>query len=166
MKNRRLLIVVAAATLIAGAGCSKKAATQEQEKAALKAALETHLASRSGLNREAMDVEIKMFQVNGNQAEAEVEFRAKQAQAAMQVIYQFERAAAGQAWTVKGSRPSGGMQHPTTGDSGATPGGQPVMGLPGPAGVGAGGGQGTLPPGHPPTTNPPPKQEKQPAKNP
>jgi hypothetical protein len=126
-------------------GCSKPAsksgpASEEMRKQELKAALEKYLAARGTINVAAMDIEILQATFADNTAEAQVEFRTKQGQGAMQMTYAFERQNG--TWVVKSS--SGGMGHPDA--SMQAPSAMP----------------GQMPPGHPPVRppeqSPPPPQ--------
>jgi hypothetical protein len=103
---------------------------QQADEPAIRAALETYLTQRSGLNLSGMDVIIKSVKTEGDHAEAQVEFHAKQGDAQMQMTYDFVRQ--GNAWVVQKSSGAAGSGHPPI------PEGMP------PAGAGA------LPPGHPP----------------
>lgn len=125
-------------------GCSKPAsqgapASEETRKQELKAALEKYLAARGTINVAAMDIEILQATFADNTAEAQVEFRTKQGQGAMQMTYAFERQNGD--WVVKSSS-GGGTGHPGTGM-------QAPSEMPG-----------QMPPGHPPVR--PPAQSQPP----
>ncbi len=127
MKNKLILIGALILFFLPAAGCSKA----QQDDKAIRSALEKHLAERGNLNMAAMDMNIKQVKVEGNRAEAQVEFRVKQGGASMEMAYTLERQ--GEAWVVRGAMPAGGgMAHPPTG-----------AGMP-PSGAG------DLPAGHPP----------------
>lgn len=123
---------------------------QKQENEAIRAALQNYLSQRSGLNMAGMDMDIKDVKTEGDHATAQVEFRAKQGEARMQMTYQFVRQ--GDAWVVQSSSGTAGSGHPPIPEGGMPP-----------------SGQGALPPGHPPvsptpaappvhgTGNPPPE---------
>lgn len=111
--------------------------------------------------------------VTGNQAHAEVEFRAKNSGppgGGMQVAYDLEKR--GDAWVVLKSQPLGGMQHPNTSQNPSAS--HAVHSMPNfnellnPTGAPV---QATLPPGHP-AVNPqqpsstPSSQEQTPPKKP
>ncbi len=126
------------------AGCGRSArqdarTSEETRKQELKTALEQYLTNRGSINVAAMDIEIVRATFTDNSAEAQVEFRTKQGQGAMQMTYAFERQ--GGAWVVKSSSGSG-MGHPGTGA-------QAPSAMPG-----------QMPPGHPPVT--PPSQSSPP----
>lgn len=119
---------------------------------AIRNALLSYLSQRSGLNMSAMDVNIKQVKREGDHAEAQVEFRAKQGNGRMQMAYQFERQ--GNSWVVKGSSGTAGSGHPVI-----------------PEGAPQSGGAGELPPGHPAVppvhgTGNPPAQTPSPAPHP
>ena len=130
MKHKLISIVALILCCVLGAGCNKA----QQDDKAIRAALEKHLSERGNLNMAAMDMEVKQVKVEGNRAEAQVEFRVKQGGPSMQMAYTLERQ--GNAWVVRGATPAGGgMAHPPTG-AGTPP-----------------SGAGDLPAGHPPMTD-------------
>lgn len=99
-------------------GCAKDI----NNKDAVKEAVLKRLASVSGLNMSGMEVDVTNVSFQGNQADAQVAFRAKGSTDSMlNMSYKLERK--GDEWTVKSS--SGGM---------------------------GGGGGTNLPPGHPPAS--------------
>jgi len=111
------------------AGCSKPVNDQD----AIRESIEKHLNSRTDLNLSAMDREVKQVSVNGDHANAQVEFRVKGGDARMVIAYALERQ--GKEWTVQSSQPIGmGDAHP---GSGQLPPGDPDSG------------RGQLPQGHP-----------------
>ncbi len=129
---KRILISIVALILccVPIVGCRKA----QQDDKAIRAALEKHLSERGNLNMAAMDMDIKQLKVEGNRAEAQVEFRVKPSGPSMQMAYTLERQ--GDAWVVRGATPAGGgMDHPPTGT------GTPPSGA------------GDLPAGHPPMTD-------------
>jgi len=147
MKTTRILFALIFFAALA-MGCDRATApaptAQQSDEAAVKAAIQSYLASRGTLNLEAMEVDFKQVKVTGDRAEAQVEFRAKAGAGGMQMVYALERQ--GGVWTVKGSQ-SPGMQtgHPPVGGAAAP---QP----------------GELPPSHPPITPQPQQQQPPPAK--
>lgn len=124
------LISVLAVLCAFTAGCGKTGSDQD----AIRASIEKHLNGRADLNLSAMDREVKTVTVNGDHANAQVEFRLKGGDARMEIEYSLERQ--GNDWTVLNSQPMGmgdahsGMEHM----------------LPG----GPDSGNGQLPQGHPP----------------
>ena len=112
------------------AGCKKQVNDQD----AIRAGIDKHLSGVAGLNMSVMDREVKQIFVNGDHANAQVEFRAKQGTATMQVNYTLDRQ--GGEWNVVTSQPSMG-QNPHSG-----------MDMPPPGSPGAG--SGSMPQGHSP----------------
>jgi hypothetical protein len=98
------------AALLLGGGCKK----QQSDNDAIRAGIMTHLNGLSGINVNAMVMDIKSVSINGNQAHAEVEFRPKTGAppgAGMQVAYNLEKRDG--VWVVQKTQPMGGMiQHP------------------------------------------------------
>jgi hypothetical protein len=140
------------AALFSLSACKKQVTDND----AIRAGILQHLTSIGTLNMSAMDMDMRSVAVTGNQARAEVEFRAKTSGppgGGMQVAYDLEKR--GAAWVVLKSQPLGGMQHPSTSQSPSA--NQPVHSMPNfkellnPSGAS---GQATLPPGHPPVNSP------------
>jgi len=134
-------------------GCRQK----QDETAAVRAGITDHLRSVGTLNLNAMDMNVTRVTINGNQADADVEFVPKSgapAGAGMQVSYSLEKRDG--RWVVtKRNSLGGGIAHP---EGEANPPQQPqgaVHGMPNfqellqPASPGGNGTQ-ALPPGHPP----------------
>jgi len=158
-----------AITLLGLSACKKQASDND----AIRAGILQHLTSIGTLNMSAMDMDMRSVAVTGNQAHAEVEFRAKNSGppgGGMQVAYDLEKR--GNAWVVLKSQPLGGMQHPTTNQNPSA--NQPVHSMPNfnellnPSGTPA---QGSLPPGHPPVgsqkpASPPASQDQTATKKP
>ncbi len=89
------------------AGCQKKVGDQD----AIRASIEKHLTGLASINASAMDRDYKQITVNGNQAQADVEFKLKQGGATMEMTYLLERHAGD--WVVLKSQPTGGQfEHP------------------------------------------------------
>lgn len=155
---KRAAICFAFGFLSLFAGCKK----QESDSDAIRSGINQHLASLKTLNLGAMDMNITNVSIQGNQAQAQVEFKPKTGApqgAGMQVAYSLEKQNG--VWVVQNSQPSGGsIQHPGPGENphmnaGAAPSGSaPSSGsmpnfrdlVPG----GASGDSKALPPGHPP----------------
>lgn len=125
------LISVLAVLCALTVGCGKTVSDQD----AIRASIEKHLNGRADLNLSAMDREVKTVSVNGDHANAQVEFRLKGGDARMEIEYALERQ--GKDWNVLSSQPVGmgdahsGMEH--------SPSSAPDSG------------NGQLPQGHPPT---------------
>lgn len=130
-------------------GCQK----QESDAGGIRSGINQHLASLKTLNISAMDMNITNFSIQGNQAQAQVEFKPKAGApqgAGMQVAYSLEKQNG--LWVVQNSQPSGGsIQHPGPGENPHMSAASPLSGslpnfrdlVPG------GGGSSDLPPGHP-----------------
>jgi hypothetical protein len=128
--NRAFVAAVLGALLFCGVACKSQKA---DDKEAIRQGVVTYLTSLKGLNIPNMDIVVTQYSVNGNQAQAQVEIRAKGGDAAggsMQLAYNLERR--GDQWVVLKSQPAGGtLQHPGPGEipPGATmPPGHPAVG--------------------------------------
>jgi hypothetical protein len=127
--------------------------------AQIRTAILAHLAHSSNLNLQAFDTEVKQVTMQGDHAEANVDFHVKGGPGVMQLTYQLENRAG--AWTVIDSNPVGSnFSHPPLNQS-QTP-GTPIA----PGGnshsladtlrgfkEGASGAPAALPPNHPPLNN-------------
>jgi hypothetical protein len=131
--KRGILAALLVATGFFAVACKPKT----DEKEAIRAGVIKHLAALNMLNLNNMDVNVTQATVNGNQAQAQVEIRAKGGDPganAMQIGYSLEKR--GEEWVVlKSTGMGGGMQHPGPGE--APP---------------AGAAPGAMPPGHPNVT--------------
>jgi hypothetical protein len=144
--------------LVLFAGCKK----QESDADGVRAGINQHLLSLKTINLGAMDMSVTNISVQGNEAQAQVEFKPKSGGApgaAMQVSYSLQKQN-GQ-WVVQNTQAAGGsMQHPGPGENpNANPGAPSTDSMPNfrdlvPGGSGAGGSPSTLPPGHPPMSAP------------
>jgi hypothetical protein len=102
--------LLAAALLFFGVSCRKPSSDEE----AIRASILQHLQKSSNLNLSAMDTEFGQITVNGDHAQAQVIFRAKQEGATMQMNYSLQRQNG--EWTVLSSQPAGGqIAHPPVG---------------------------------------------------
>jgi hypothetical protein len=152
--KRICLIVILAGGISAGAGCKK----QQTAADGIREGIRQHLASLNTLNLSAMEMNVSNVTVNGNTAEAQVEYVPKTgapAGAGMRVSYSLEKHG-GQWAVVKTGSLGGAIDHPAPG---ANPHTQPIRGdvhgnLPNfrelipPAGTPDA--KAALPPGHPP----------------
>ncbi len=125
----------------------------------IRTAILAHLAHTSNLNLQAFDTDVKQVNVQGDHAEAHVDFHVKGGPGVMQLTYQLENRAG--AWAVIDSNPVGSnFSHPPL-DQSQSP-GTPIA----PGGSshslsdtlrsfkeGASGPPPVLPPGHPPLSN-------------
>jgi len=142
------LAVVALLSLFAG--CKK----QESDSDGIRTGINEHLSSLKTINLSAMDMNITNVSIQGNQAQAQVEFRPKTGGppgAAMQVSYSLAKQNG--LWVVQNTQPMGGsIQHPGPGENPHTNESAPSSGaLPNFRDLVPGGGNSSaLPPGHPP----------------
>jgi len=121
--NRAFLAAFVGMALLTAA-CKSEA----DNKDALRDGVIKHIASMNGLNFNNMTITLTKATIHGDQAEADVDIRAKHSDPsapAMQLVYQMQKQ--GKEWVVVKGQPSGGMQHPGPGEMS----------------------QGALPPGHP-----------------
>ena len=152
-RTAHFLIVVG--LLSSFAGCKKQASDAD----AIRDGINQHLASLKTINLSAMNMDVTNFSVQGNQAQAQVEFRPKAGGppgAGMQVSYSLEKQNG--VWVVQNAQPMGGsIQHPGPGanpnmmsspSSGSMPNFHDLV--PGGGNGAAGNGGTALPPGHPP----------------
>jgi hypothetical protein len=99
--------LLAALLLLCTSGCRKAAS----DDASIRAGILEHLKQNGSINLAAMDTNFQQISVDGDHAQAQVEFRTKQEGATMQMTYALERR--GGQWTVLTSRPAGGqIAHP------------------------------------------------------
>ena len=83
----------------------------QSDQDAIRAAVRQHLAGNRSINMTAMDMNITQISINGDQAQASVEFRLKQGGTTMEMSYALMRHAGG--WLVTKSQPGGGQfAHP------------------------------------------------------
>jgi hypothetical protein len=124
--NRAFLAGFAGMVLLA-VGCKSEADNNN----ALRNAVVKHIASMNGLNINNMIISVTKASIHGDQAEANVDIRAKDSDPsapAMQLVYEMQKQ--GGEWVVVKGQPSGGMQHPGPGEKpqGALPPGHPASG--------------------------------------
>jgi len=151
--KRAPLFFILLGSLILFAGCKKPASDAD----GIRAGINQHLASLKTINLSAMDMTINNFSVQGNEAQAQVEFRPKTGApqgAGMQVNYTLAKQGDG-TWVVQQTTPAGGsIQHPAPGENppqsmttGSTPG--PGTQMPNFNDLVGGASGAALPPGHP-----------------
>jgi len=160
---------IALAALIALAGCKQQ---QKSDSDAIRAGIEDHLASLKTLNLSAMDMEVTNVNIQGDRAQAQVEFRPKSgapANAGMLVSYSLNKQKGN--WVVEKTLSTGGIiDHPAAGANPHQQSGQPGT-------LGATDSQmiqdlvhrnspeaGTLPPGHPPVSSNSAEQQNSPSR--
>ena len=102
-------------------GCNRSKGLESKE--AVQAAIEAHLAQRQNLMLANMTVEVQDVKFKGDTAEAQVNFRSKQASdLVVGVRYLLRRS--GGTWKVESSSPTSGMGGAAHGGMGASPHGQ------------------------------------------
>ena len=150
--KRTLYLLTFLGFVVLFAGCKK----QESDADAIRSGINQHLAGLKTLNLGAMDMNVTNVSVQGNQAQAQVEFKPKTGGppgAGMQVAYSLQKQNG--TWVVQNTQPAGGsIQHPAPGENPHMNGTSPSLGsmpnfrdlVPG----GGGGNSTSLPPGHPP----------------
>jgi hypothetical protein len=127
----RCVILIALMALLS-TGCGRIG----DQTAAVKKAIETHLASRSDLAISQMTMDVKDVKVDGDEAGADVVFRVTNSPE-MQMGYHYDLRREGGTWKVVDGRPSATDSKHPTGD--ADPNGMEPN---------------ALPPGHPPLESP------------
>ena len=120
-------VAPSAAAPAANAGTTSAASPAPQASAsdaeAVKAAIEDHLRNDHSINMAAMDMTVDSVSINGDQAQANADFRLKQGGTGMVMTYSLQRHANG--WLVMSSKPADGQfVHPPMDKvhSGAAPG--------------------------------------------
>jgi hypothetical protein len=133
MKRAAYLLSAALGLLAFASGCAKP----QSDSDAVRAGINEHLAGLKTINLSAMDMNVLNISIQGNQAQAQVEFRPKTgapAGAGMQVSYALAKQNG--VWVVQTTQPMGGsIQHPGPGDNphmtpGMTTPGTPASGMP------------------------------------
>jgi hypothetical protein len=90
-------------------GCRHASVQNPQD--TIRAALQQHLSQQGNLNLAAMDMNIENVTVNGNRAQAQVQFRLHENNVTMEMLYMLEEH--GGSWIVTHSQPAGGQfSHP------------------------------------------------------
>jgi hypothetical protein len=145
------------AVLISTAACNRAPKNEE----AIRQAVIEHLQKNTGLDLNAMTVEVTKVEFRGNEADATIAFKPKNMpEGGMSMNYSFETQDG--RWQVKKRADSGGMGgNPHTGQPAAGSAGQQLpAGHPPTSGTAAEGAKGQLPPGHPPVAQPKPDAPK------
>ena len=161
--KRIALPTIALAGILACSGCQHQQQTATDN---IREGIRQHLASLNTLNLSAMDMNLTNVAVNGDSAQAQVEFVPKTgapAGATMRVSYSLEKR--GEQWVVVKTNTLGGaINHPGAGTNPHGPAQGPVHGeLPNFREIlpsASPNGNGALPPGHPQV--PPPAQKSSP----
>lgn len=107
---RRYYVIAAIFVVTFATGCRKQANSPDAN-AAIQAALQAHVSHQGNLNLAAMDMTVENVSVNGNRAQAHVQFRLRDNNVTMEMLYDLEEQ--GGSWIVTHSQPSGGQfSHP------------------------------------------------------
>ena len=151
--KRAPLFFVLFGFLILFAGCKKQVSDAD----GIRAGINQHLSALKTINVSGMDMTVNSFSVQGNQAQAQVEFRPKTgapAGAGMQINYTLLKQNG--IWVVQNSQPGGGsIQHPAPGENPhqtMTPGSSTQ--LPNFGDLVGGSSGSSAPSGHPPVNSP------------
>src|SRR5258708_27837714 len=119
--RRTYSVVLALSLTILLAGCKKSAASTENE---IRIAIEAHLSHKGTLNLQSFNTVVKQVTVQGDRAQAQVEFHVKNGPGMMQLTYALQKTAGN--WTVIESNPVGAdFSHPPL-----DPSKSPAMGAP------------------------------------
>lgn len=107
MKKIALLALLTALGLVLGCKSGAGVAQQRTQtpEDSVRAAIQDHLAHDSNLNLQAFDTDVKKVTIQGDQAQAEVEFRLKNGPGAMQLNYALQKRDG--AWSVVDSDAAG-----------------------------------------------------------
>ena len=170
MKRAAYFLALAGLLSLLVVGCKKQVSDAD----AIRDGINQHLAGLKTINLSAMDMDVTNYSVQGNQAQAQVEFRPKGGgPAGMQVSYTLEKQSG--SWVVQNAQPlnMGSMQQPgaaanpntnssAPSSSGSMPNFRDLVPGGGNTGGGNNGGGNALPPGHPPINGqtPPPANPK------
>jgi hypothetical protein len=157
--KRTCSFLVALSLVILLAGCKKSAASTEND---IRIAVQAHLAHKGNLNLQAFDTVMKQVTVQGDHAQAQVEFHVKNGPGMMQLTYALQKT--GGEWSVIESNPMGAdFSHPSLDSKQSPTGGAPTGTDPIVSDalrnfkMGGNPAPNNLPPGHPPmTSNPQP----------
>ena len=102
----RTAILAAAFLSLALTGCSKKAADPANDaEAQIRTVIQSRVAGNSNLNAQAFDTVVNSVTINGDRAQAQVDFRLKNGPGAMKLNYQLEKRDGN--WVITDSNPIG-----------------------------------------------------------
>ena len=120
--RRTYSVILALSLTILLAGCKKSAASTENE---IRVAIEAHLSHKGTLNLQAFDTVVKQVTVQGDRAQAQVEFHVKNGPGMMQLTYALQKT--GENWAVIESNPvNADFSHPSLDPSQAPAAGAPT----------------------------------------
>lgn len=116
----RTFALIAASLSLPLAGCGKKSSDhasaaapsqQQDSETQIRTVIQARVASNGNLNPQAFDTVVNSVTVNGDHAQAQVDFRLKNGPGVMQLNYQLEKRSGN--WVVTDSNPIGaGSSHP------------------------------------------------------
>jgi hypothetical protein len=105
MKKIALLAVIAALVFGCKSGSGVAQSHTQTPENSVRAAIQDHLAHNGNLNLQAFDTDVKQVTIQGDHAQADVEFRIKGGPGAMELTYSLEKHDG--AWSVIDSDPAG-----------------------------------------------------------
>jgi hypothetical protein len=99
----------------AGSGPSQAVAASQSSETEIRAAIQSHLAHDKNINLQSFDTDVKQVTIQGDHAEAQVDFHVKGGPGVMQLTYQLAKQ--GGTWGVVESDPFGDSSHPPVNQS-------------------------------------------------
>ena len=163
MKSPMVIILAVSAAVLAGcqhrgdsvSGAPVAVSRDASPKDAIRTAIQAHLAHNGNLSLQSFDTELKQVKLEGDHAQAQVEFHAKNGPGTMQLTYALAKRDG--AWSVIGSTPGGSnFSHPALdksqapAESGAMAGDSSIFHVMDSLHDRAAARSENLPPGHPP----------------
>jgi hypothetical protein len=94
---------------------SQAAGASQSSDAEIRAAIQSHLAHDKNINLQSFDTDVKQVTIQGDHAEAQVDFHVKGGPGVMQLTYQLTKQ--GGTWGVVESDPFGDSSHPPVNQS-------------------------------------------------
>jgi hypothetical protein len=111
MKKIALLAMIATLAFGCKNGSGVAQSQAQTPEDSVRAAIQTHLAHKGNLNLQAFETDVKQVTIQGDHAQAQVEFRVKSGPGTMQLTYALEKRDG--AWSVIDSDPVGSnFSHP------------------------------------------------------
>jgi hypothetical protein len=155
--KRAYTILLALSLVMAMAGCKKSATDTNND---IRIAIEAHLAQKGTLNLKAFDTVVKQVALQGDRAQAQVEFHVKNGPGMMQLTYALQKTSG--TWAVVESNPvNADFSHPSLDSTQSPTGGAPAGSNPIVSDalrnfkMGGNTAPANLPPGHPSVTGNP-----------
>src|ERR1700722_16814849 len=87
----RIAVLIVASLSLALAGCGKKTDPAQEAEAQIRAVIQSRVTGNSNLNAQAFDTVVNSVTINGDHAQAQVDFRLKNGPGAMKLNYQLEK---------------------------------------------------------------------------